>query len=103
MNPCTMIPTMLETVQYMVSPVSNCSENTPIMIGMNHRSILLVCSCCGLVAFDVLIFCMSHVDPATTKARNVPIIPWAEVSRPRSSPRKNGSMGMDSPTPGSQG
>ena len=45
MNPCTMIPTMLETVQYMVSPVSNCRENTPIIMGMNHRSILLVCSC----------------------------------------------------------
>ena len=103
MNPCTMIPTMLETVQYMVSPVSNCRENTPIIMGMNHRSILLVCSCCGLVARDVLIFCMSHVDPATTRARNVPVIPCAEVSSPRFSPRKYGSMGMDSPTPGSQG
>ena len=56
----------------MVSPVSNCRENTPIIIGMNHSSILLVCSCWGLVALDVLIFCMSHVEPATTKARNGP-------------------------------
>ena len=56
----------------MVSPVSNCRENTPIIMGMNHRSILLVCSCCGLVALDVLIFCMSHVEPATTRARNGP-------------------------------
>ena len=94
---------MLETVQYMVRPVSNCRENTPIMMGMNQRSILLVCSCCGLVALDVLIFCMSHVEAATTRARKVPMIPCAEVSRPRSSPKKNGSMGIDSPTPGSQG
>ena len=59
----------------MVSPVSNCKENTPIIMGMNQRSILLVCSCCGLVALDVLIFCMSHVEPATTRARMVPVIP----------------------------
>ena len=102
MKPCTMIPAMLETVQYMVSPVSNCRENTPIMMGMNHRSILLVCSCCGLVARDVLIFCMSHVEPATISARNGPY-PLAEVRSPRFSPRKKGSMGMDSPTPGSHG
>ncbi len=86
----------------MVSPVSNCRENTPIIMGMNHRSILLVCSCCGLVALDVLIFCMSHVEPATTRARNGPN-PLAEVRSPRFRPRKYGSMGMDSPTPGSHG
>ena len=72
MNPCTMIPTTFDTVQYSVSPVSNPSENTPIMIGMNHSSIRLVCACCSLVGRVVLIFCISQVEPATKIASKGP-------------------------------
>ncbi len=74
---------MLETIQYSASPASKFSAKTPNMPGMIQSIVRFCCSCWGVAAGMVDIFCITHVDrPTSTGIRkgNVPAL----ESSPRS-------------------
>ena len=55
----------LDTIQYNASPASKFSVKNPNIMGIIHSIILLVDSCCGLVAGMDDIFCIRNIEPPT--------------------------------------
>ena len=95
------MPARFDTIQYKASPVSKPRVKNPNIMGIIHSIILLVDSCCGVVAGVVDIFCITHIEPPTSSGSRNGMGFSLEVPA-RSSQRNLPSRGTASFTWGSQ-
>ena len=59
------MPTVLETIQKIASPLANCRVNRPNIIGIIHNIILFIDCCLGSPPDIMVIFCCTHMLPPT--------------------------------------
>jgi len=67
MKYCIPTPIKLETIQYIDSPLGNCNEKKPSMIGIIHSIMAWLDCCLGSAEGVVVIFCCKNVVAATKK------------------------------------
>ena len=95
-NPCIIIPTKLDTIQYSAKPLGNVVVKKPNIIGIIQSIILLVEAWRGSAEGIVVVFCIRNIDTPTRTGMT-----GSESGFARSSHRKVLLMGMTSLTPGS--